>query len=883
MASIAVPFLAGPARASHDGPLELEVSPDVQTIDFGINEATLTARLGQNAAAETQIDFENQNDANGASYASPDASCTIPADQRVCTITIPRGTPGSHLWRAWIDQSPPPAPDTSPEVDLDEERISNPTTDCAEPEDAGASCTPNPLGNDQVANPGDGQACDLLTPPIQEPDCTDVVRITWGGEPSVETTLDCDDPTGPNTEKEVAAPGDEVTYTCVLRDQFGGVMTANNIFGEVENGTNDPDVVDGASYNTPDYDCSPTGSGNNRVCEADVSDVENDLGTSEICWWFGDAAAGASLCGSEPTGENQNPDGSDEGNDLADQTELTYEDPETYLLDCDPETGTSPATSDHEVTCTVTSPTTQQTIGGQAVDVEVTGAGDPEPGPAGDSPEVPDLSCTTGDDGSCTVSHSSDAEGVTTYRAWITLSALAVEADTDEAQNENLTPGSTPEPDNTDVVTNTWGPEPEDLSISPKSDTAEVGECNPYTITITHGTGDNVQGTPGVTVDVEQIHATATDQSAGNEPTVSFCLPASGANPSMVDTTRGDLGPNSANEEDKEDPDNAGTAGGETEGQTDNQGRITIGIAVDPGQGSNGSGSVNISAFFDSNNNDDANSGEPQDQAIKSWTEGPQPGGHTIDCRPNTASTPTDEEHVVTCTVRDPGGASDPGKGVDFTEEGQGEIVSAASGTTDANGEISVSVASDATGEQTITGTLSDANSGEPDTDECDEPGGNCSDSVTNTWVEPRDTCPGFRNDARNQVVGTPGDDTLRGTNGNDIICGLGGDDQINGRGGNDLILGGGGNDTVSGGKGRDRIKGGGGNDELKGNGGKDTVLGGRGKDLVAGNAHNDTLKGGKGNDVLKGGKGNDLMVGGPGRDRCRGGPGRDRSRGCEA
>jgi len=347
---------------------------------------------------------------------------------------------------------------------------------------------------------------------------------------------------------------------------------------------------------------------------------------------------------------------------------------------------------------------------------------------------------------------------------------------------------------------------------------------------------------------------------------VSFCTPASGENPSDVNTAEGDLGPNSTGSP-KEEPDNPGTAGGETAIATDVEGKVTIGIAVAPGQGSDGSGEVTVSAFFDPDDNDDIDIGEPNDTSTKTWNAS---RGRAIDCEPETARTSVSNNHVVTCTVRDATGAPVAGEGVDFTESGRGRIVSA-DAQTDSNGQATVTLSSRRKGTQTITGTIGAANTNEPDTDECERaagdpsgaPAGVCSDEVTNTWTA-RKTCPGHDNDKRNQVVGTPGDDVLRGTSRKDVICGLGGDDVLKGFGRNDLLIGGAGNDTLRGGKG---------NDILRGGRGNDTALGGSG---------DDTLKGGPGNDTLRGGRGNDLLVGGPGRDRCRGGPGRDRQRGCE-
>jgi Ca2+-binding RTX toxin-like protein len=149
----------------------------------------------------------------------------------------------------------------------------------------------------------------------------------------------------------------------------------------------------------------------------------------------------------------------------------------------------------------------------------------------------------------------------------------------------------------------------------------------------------------------------------------------------------------------------------------------------------------------------------------------------------------------------------------------------------------------------------------------------------------PTPVCPGFEGDPRNQVVGTPGADTLTGTGGRDIICGLGRNDTLIGLGGKDLLLGGGGADVLRGGVGRDvlrggngndRLFGGDGNDRLSGNGGKDLLRGGGGADLLLGGGGADVLRGGVGRDVLRGGNGNDRLFGGDANDRLFGNRGND-------
>jgi hypothetical protein len=148
------------------------------------------------------------------------------------------------------------------------------------------------------------------------------------------------------------------------------------------------------------------------------------------------------------------------------------------------------------------------------------------------------------------------------------------------------------------------------LSMSPSADTAEIGTCNAFTITAFDKSGDPVGG---VTLDIEQRHALSQDDVPANEPDVGFCTPSDGPNPSAVDQSAGDLGPP------QEDPDDLGTAGGETTGTTNVDGQVTIGIEVAPANGSDGSGDVTLVVFFDTSEDDDPGSNEPQDSATNTW------------------------------------------------------------------------------------------------------------------------------------------------------------------------------------------------------------------------------------------------------------------------
>ena len=871
----------------------LEVAPDLQTLDLG-STATLTARLQApvRTSGGWNIDFESEtasgigpNDPDRtSSYTTPDFTCTIPEGGTECTVSYQGRSGGTDRLRAWIDYD---RVQSTTEADLSEGRYAG-RTDCDQPEDPSNCNVADPITQQPAAQPGVGCNFEGDVPQVEgdpaEPDCTDVVTVQF--RPGALATLDCDDQSGTDTERETKVsqpdpatgedPATSHEYRCRVLNQTGGGVNDVRVNAEIENGINDLDSPDGATYESPEYSCITEPDPQDPdfgllgadagVCYIEVEQTENETGTAEICFWVGTGADGAALCGDEPTDEAQQANGSDgTGNDLADQTELTWVDQSLLLLDCNPEIDRNPAGTTHTVVCKATAPD-GATVSGVIVDVEITGPGD-GPQDGGNTPVTPDNGCTTGADGTCSFTHSSTATGTTQYRAWINdqedepVPSPTVgdqDVDTGEGRDEAITPGRA-EPDNTDVVEKTWTPPPTVLTMTPETDSARVGECNAYVITVTDASANPVEG---AIIDVEQRHERADNQAAGDEPTVSFCEPpeSAGPNPSNVDESQGDLRAG----EGGENPENAGTAGGETVKPTDQNGRVTIGIRVAPGNGSNGSGGTAITAWWETDANDDPAAADPKDSSTKSWTpsagEPGVPAG--LNLEPTASTDEPGEQRIYTATVSDANGEPVEGATVAWSEDGAGEFVSNET-TTDAAGQATATVSSSEEGTQTITATASG----------CAQ-GATCSDTSTQSWVvDAPPTCPGRENDSRNQVVGTSGDDVLTGTSGADVICGLGGDDRITGGGGDDLLLGGAGNDNIGGGTGNDNLKGGGGNDVLNGNAGNDKLSGGPG---------NDTLKGGGGRDTLNGGGGRDTLVGGSGRDRCRGGSGSDDVRQCE-
>ena len=783
------------ALANH-GSLTLDVEPEVATRVQG-EEHTMTATVsatvvecpapvtgGYGGCGPVNIDFENENGANdpdaGRSYTTPDLTCTIAVSATSCTVSyfgnnVASASSGTQdIWRAWIDHD---NNNTTVEADVNEQRdertnkgtASDPSDD--DPLAPGTGCRNNPSA-------GEPPAPQPVFNPQPEPDCTDVVEARFSAPTSTPTTLDCDDQTGDDREVNTrSAPGSttnpsegDETYTCTVRNQSGGGMSGVQVFGENENGINDGDIVDGPSYDSPDYNCRTAAPGPvlTPVCTVMVSAIEGEEGTAQICFWVDVDAnpstnEGTTLC--QTQGEDVD---EPEANDLADRVLKRWvNSSRPSRLDCSPETSSKPVGTSHTVTCTVqnqggqTNP--RQNQGGIQVDVEATGANDPD---NGNTPETPDFTCTTAGDqdpttppaqneGVCTFTHgpgpggkgTTTQTGLTVYRAWVDYDRDDTTrpeqfVDDQEGRNEATQPGTHPEVDETDVVENNWILAPKSLTMTPESDSAAVGTCNAFTITALDEQNKPVEG---AIIDVEQRHQNSTNNTANDEPTVAFCepKPEDGPNPSMVDETKGDLRPPA------EEPDNKGTAGGETVKGTDAQGKITIGITVTGGNGSDGSGTVEVTAFYDTfddqgRDNDDPDSTEAQDKSTKTWTPAPQ--GRTIDCQPKTDSNPVGTEHVITCTVRDGAGRPVQGEGVTFTETGPGEFVGSAQQTTDANGQARATVRSQTeSGTQSITATMTDDTQGnEPsEVDECDRaandpsntPAGKCADTVTKTWT----------------------------------------------------------------------------------------------------------------------------------------------------
>jgi hypothetical protein len=314
-----------------------------------------------------------------------------------------------------------------------------------------------------------------------------------------------------------------------------------------------------------------------------------------------------------------------EPNELVTKT-WVEQDPATANLDCTPETGTNPATgpdSSHEITCTVTDNSGAPFLGAEVdFENETTDVNDPDDNATRTDSGVvptggPDNSCTTSDepdsDGTCSVIYGSDGEtGTATIRAWIDEDGDNTTDESDGAEGAGATDG-----DGTDVVTKTWVVST--IDGSPNTDTNPVG--TEHTVTAT-------------TSEASQV--------------VNFNR---GSGPNSDD---GDIGGAPTDHECTTDADPAG-------GHTCSVSYV----------GSGGAGRDDIRVWIDTNEDDDFDTGEPNDFVEKTWVE-QDPAQATLDCDPETAKNPLSgpaSSHDITCTVLDQNGDPFLGANVDFENE----------------------------------------------------------------------------------------------------------------------------------------------------------------------------------------------------------------------
>lgn len=550
LAALLVP-LTGTAQANH-GDRKLDVQPETATRGVGASH-TITARLcvtdeqdvpgnclidspPTNGEGAIRIRFENENGPNdpdaSTSRTTPDRSCSIfpnsdPASQ--CSISYVGAASGVDTWRAWIDHDDSAATDDS---DVSE-------------------------GRNETQAPGEpADLCGSLPGPA-EPDCTDVVNVTWsGGAPA---QVDCDDATGPDTERENNPSGGgsgNETYACEVRDAQGNLTgdadpdTDGNqqirLHGENRNGVNDPDSTDGESYATgeEDYGCNigrpNTGNEVLGKCNVTVTQNEGEEGTAVICFWVGteDQPTGSSLCGEgqELTGENQAGDGSDTGNDLADQVDLSWQPGNSGEggLDAEPETDSNPTGTDRTITGTIYDQFGDPAQENATISFEFFNGSPSDTD--GNTPASADKTCTTVNSSTCTVTYTSPNAGRDLACVWIhDTPAMTGNNQGGTCDGEGLldaddTAGSAdppqPESDDIDVVSKTWtnAPPATQLDCGEENDKSRRNQDNVISCTATDGNN----GIANTNIDIELTGANDPDGSSQASPDLTCTTNGSG-------------------------------------------------------------------------------------------------------------------------------------------------------------------------------------------------------------------------------------------------------------------------------------------------------------------------------------------------------------------
>ena len=203
------------------------------------------------------------------------------------------------------------------------------------------------------------------------------------------------------------------------------------------------------------------------------------------------------------------------------------------------------------------------------------------------------------------------------------------------------------------------------VSLSPDSDTAAVGECNPFTATVNtsasitvniqEAVAANALGVPAGTVAIGFCQPLAANPDAG--PTTTTAGPGAagaGTNPASPDAAHCDnaaLLPNTA----------GNVSCNTTYTDTNGDGKIVFGVD------SNTAGSMSVNAFGDINNNGAQDVNEAGDTSTKTWVANSQTSNtNTVTCTPTSQSNPTGGTAHFTCTVKDSNGNALAGQTVHF-------------------------------------------------------------------------------------------------------------------------------------------------------------------------------------------------------------------------
>ena len=753
--------LAGVAVANH-GTRTLQLTPETDDNATGTTH-TITATLDATPDAPAGPTNDIEIDFEIAGPGDVDGGDTPLSPDRTCTIANP------DVSCTVTYSSTVVGTDTIRGwIDHDKNNansVSSGEVDTAEGPDAGNPSVEEPPGGTDV--PGDQT----------EPDETDVVAKTWFGGLPGGAALDCDDASGDDTEtNQVTGPASSETYTCAVVDTgptpdtpiAGAVIDAENL-----DGANDPD--NSAAAGTADFNDACT-TGANGTCQVTIASSESQAGPADICFWVDEDVDNVfDPAGVEPDGgECGEAVGAAENDDLTDVVNKTWAAPAVTTITITPGSDVNQTGTGHTAVATVTDQFGNP-MQGVNVDWRVTGRN----------------TVTVND--TITVGNGQVNLNYTDTGPAGSAGDDLIRACTDQVVEDDDCGAALDAGEVEDTADKRWIPE---AAVAADVEVDMEG-CNGNLADFTDTSGGNAWDAAAAPNPVGTTHEVcASAKTAGGEvlegSTITFTSSGPGHFADSGGANHTDLGPN-------------------------------VNVVI----GEDGYAHVFIHSTQSGTQTVTAMSGGASDSGTKLWESG---AARIIDLEPENATNVPGTIHEVVATVTDEFGNPVEGVVVTFTETGPGAFRqggSTVTATTGANGEARAEVTTlpTETGDQSITATLPTTGG----VDDCERaaddpagaPAGVCSDTVIKTWSE-APHCPGFAGDARNQVIGTPGNDVLIGTPGRDVMCGLGGEDIIRGRGGRDVIKGGADDDLMRGGPGNDRLLGG---------GGPDTAVGGRGTD----------------------------------------------------
>ncbi|MDQ3963906.1 MAG: hypothetical protein M3277_08365, partial [Actinomycetota bacterium] len=279
--------------------------------------------------------------------------------------------------------------------------------------------------------------------------------------PTQATELDC------LPETSTGQSGTIHVITCTARDAQEQPVDEVQVDFEFI-GANDPDGAD--TPFTPDATCATGNNGQCSIVHGGTSgSPSNDSGVTTYRAWIDEDAVTQEGAYEADRTEQRDEGGNGRGSrPEPDDTDVVQRVWSGSRLNCDPESVGVQRGSQHVITCVATS-LSGSAAQGVNVDVEATGVNNPDGNTTFTSP---DLTCTTGTDGSCSVVHGTSGSipggrgttndaGITTYRAWIDAdgsnATSSGEVDATEGRDEAANRGTTAEPDHTDVVEANWG------------------------------------------------------------------------------------------------------------------------------------------------------------------------------------------------------------------------------------------------------------------------------------------------------------------------------------------------------------------------------------------------------------------------------------------